>query len=143
MKSIAAALILLFTTIGSAVACSCVFWDPENHFKEAVSVVIAVPQATSIRTVLFEGRQIERQTIVWRVTERFKGPHPKGTTFTSRTVAANNCTYFFNQGDKIVLYLFDREPYRITACASVGPPVNDESSIRKIRALAGKYKNGT
>jgi hypothetical protein len=60
-----------------------------------------------------------RQTVLWRVHESWKGPHPYGRDFTTRTtMKCSTCRpYKLKPGRLMVLYLSGTEPYALPWCS--------------------------
>lgn len=103
----------------AALACSCV--PPITvmaAYTEAPTVVAAEAEAVSDRTVKDErGHDLARQTVLWRVHESWKGPHKRGSQFTTRTlVDCCICGRAVTKGDLMVLYLHGKEPYKLSIC---------------------------
>jgi hypothetical protein len=107
----------------SSLACSIIPPPPEERFSESQVVVLAVPLAISYRPREaakrdFVGRY--RQTILWQVLIRWKGPFRAGTKFTTRRNYSEGvgdpelaCTSYVTTKTRTaqLLYLQGREPF--------------------------------
>ena len=92
-------------------------------------VVAATAKATSIRKV----GGYSRQTIIWQVNENWKGPHFKGSAFTTRT----NIVEPIKSGQAYLLYLDGKEPYQVNTCADRSAPLQD--ALLDVRELYKEF----
>src|SRR5690606_11446238 len=96
-------LVLALHTPGALASITCeVLRPPAIHsLQQSSAVLAATAEAISLREVDGE----IRQTIIWRVNESWKGVHPKGSTFTTRT----NVVEPIRGGQAFLLYLSGKE----------------------------------
>ena len=97
--------------------------------KQSDVVVAATAKTISSKTVGGHSRQ----TIIWWVNESWKGPHYKGSTFTTRTSGADPIA----RGQSFLLYLSGKEPYEINTCSDRSAPLQD--ALPDVRELYKEF----
>lgn len=139
MKKVQAFLLLIllnliaYESTARTVILDCVWGHtPIEQYEQASTIVVATVASVSVKDV---GEQFPRRTILWNVKESWKGPHYKGSQFTTREnfyIPAND--WALSPGRSMLLYLRDREPYEIESpmCGSSGYL---EDSIPKLEEL--------
>ena len=107
MKLIALLLVGIVVSLTSpeVAAVICVTPSVSVAFETSTSVVAASVETVSLRRSGANNKV--RQTILWRVHENWKGPHYKGSTFTTR----NPLQTPLSKGQAMLLYLSGAEPY--------------------------------
>jgi len=124
-------LVLALHTSGAFASIPCeVLRPPAIHsLQQSSAVVAAMAEAVSLRAA--DGQM--RQTIIWRVNESWKGVHPKGSTFTTRT----NVVEPIRGGQAFLLYLSGKEPYEIDTCSGRSAPLQE--SLQDVRELYKEF----
>jgi hypothetical protein len=97
--------------------------------KQSDVVVAATARAVSVKIIGGHSRQ----TIIWSVNEVWKGPHYKGSTFTTRTNAADPIA----RGQSFLLYLSGEEPYEINICSDRSAPL--QNALPDVRELYREF----
>jgi hypothetical protein len=117
MKQRFAAVILALLAASPAMASSCIMPTARADFAASDVVVAAEVRGISITRAPGEPGKF-RQTILWRVHESWKGRHPSGRDFTTRTLLnCPRCTFYrLKPGQLMILYLSGREPYQLDWC---------------------------
>ena len=110
-------------------ASSCIRPPVHHSFQHSHAIVAATAIATSVRRV--DG--YSRQTVLWRVNETWKGPHYKGSTFTTRTNTPDPVV----NGQAYLLYLTGQEPYELQICSERGGLLQD--SLQDVRDLYEEF----
>jgi hypothetical protein len=112
------ALSIALLASSSALADRCVIPTARSNFLAARVVVAAEASGISVSPAPNDPGKY-RQTILWRVHESWKGPHPYGSDFTTRTVIdCPKCSaYKLKNGQLMILYLRGKEPYNLLWCS--------------------------
>ncbi|GAA3928184.1 hypothetical protein GCM10022229_22470 [Luteimonas lutimaris] len=96
------------------------------------AVVVGTVAAVSVR----RSGEYWRQTILWHVNESWKGPHYKGSTFTTRTNLPEPNTA--KVGQAYLLYLRGKEPYEWQTCSERGGLLQD--SLQDVHKLYQEFE---
>ncbi len=125
-------LALAFHTSGvlASIPCEVLRSPAIDSLQQSSAVVAATVEAISLREV--DGQM--RQTIIWRVNESWKGVHPKGSTFTTRT----NVVEPIRGGQAFLLYLSGKEPYEVNTCSGRSAPLQE--SLQDVRDLYKEFE---
>jgi hypothetical protein len=137
-----ATLVALLAT-GPAMADRCVMPTARQDFFASSTVVAAEARRISVTPAPDDpGKYF--QTILWRVHESWKGPHPYGRDFTTRTtIKCPTCSmYKLKAGQFMLLYLNGKEPYELPWCSHSNRLEHSLKDIPLLYQLSGA-RHGT
>lgn len=134
--SITIAVLFLNLIITPVMACSCIRTNKtlSSHVKTAfkATTVIASVEVLNVET----DPLTDIQTANFLVIDSWKGPHISGAIINSKTVVdGSSCGSSVWNGDKLLIYLYNNEPYSIENCSLTGPLESAEEQIKILNKL--------
>lgn len=107
-RLLVATVFALLVTIGpSAEACSIMPPSARSLYPVADVVALARPLLISQRKVQWKGKEVEQQTIVWRVLMAWKGPLGHGERFITRMrYGLDECTSQFPVHERTAQFFY-------------------------------------
>lgn len=135
--------LVAYESTARTVILDCVWGDtPIEQYEQATAIVVATVASVSIKDV---GKQFPRRTILWNVKESWKGPHYKGSQFTTQEnfyIPTND--WSLTPGKAMLLYLGGREPYEIESpmCGSSGYLEDSILELEELFKLRDEWAKG-
>jgi hypothetical protein len=130
--------IVVFTNliIAPALACSCILPSQRlsSHVKDAVKTTTVIASVEVLE--VYTDASTDMQTANLLVIESWKGPHLSGNIIKSITLAdSSSCGRSVENGEKLLVYLYNNEPYSIPNCSLTGRLESAEKQIKILNKL--------